>query len=379
MFRWLLLILVLALIITLPLTTWHLKENVTIRAVLVDKTVPDPRFREHKPVTWILNNQKLINKDTGQPFDFEEDYYGFYPLPDDEYEIRSFAPLEYDKYDLIYFVDTYGVYYKEFYEQNPRGDRSPYIYGGTQPYEVEEVKKVLNKDNVFIAEFNSLATPTEKEAREAMEALLGIKWTGWIGRYFNELDYDANPELPTWVKENWEKQHENEEWLYEGPGYVLVDLSDTIVVLQQPEDIGNDVIRINFSDELAKAYGVSNNEKYMYWFDIVQADKGTEVVANYILDLTAEGQALLDEYQIPHTFPAITRTRAPYNTYYLAGDFSDHQSIPEFYKANFLNIFYPLVLVEREGMQKRFFWKVYFPVMQKILGDLRDHKVKESA
>lgn len=367
MFRWLLLIAVLLLIVTLPLTTWHFfKEAKQVRALIVDKTVPDPRFREHKPVMWILNNQKLFNRETGQPFDYEEDYYGFFPLPDDKYEIRHFSPLEHDKYDLIYFVDTYGVYYKEFYEQNPRGDRSPIVYGGLQPYELNEIEKVLKNTPVMIAEFNTIATPTEPDVRHRFEKIIGGEWTTWIGRYFTELDYDANPELPTWIKENWEKQH-GKDWPYEGPGVVFCDINDTIVVLSYPEDIGRELVRIDFTDEAVKKYGVSDMEKYYYWFDVMKPLDNGQVLGEYKLDLTESGQDILSEYQIPLTFPAVIRTKEPYKTYYLAGDFSDHQSIPEFYKSNFLDIFYPLILVERESLQKRFFWKVYFPLMEEII------------
>ncbi len=49
----------------------------------------------------------------------------------------------------------------------------------------------------MIAEFNTFGSPTSKQARKEMSDMLGVDWTGWIGRYY--LDLSQGSEIPNWA------------------------------------------------------------------------------------------------------------------------------------------------------------------------------------
>lgn len=85
---------------------------------------------------------------------------------------------------ILYIADTYGVYENDFNEK-PSTERSKLVYGGLSLVEVELIKKAGYKGRTVIAEFNSFSSPTNEAAREQIYDLLGLRWTGWISRYFD--------------------------------------------------------------------------------------------------------------------------------------------------------------------------------------------------
>ena len=94
-------------ILSFPLLSWELQPPKFIHAVIVDKTVPDQSYREHKWFMWVLNNLKYFNQQTSGPFQYDQDYYGFFPLEDQNYNTKD-LPDTAGGVDLIYLVDTYG-------------------------------------------------------------------------------------------------------------------------------------------------------------------------------------------------------------------------------------------------------------------------------
>lgn len=46
--------------------------------LVIDKTVPDDTYREHKGLMWLLNQQKYVQSN-GEPYRLKEDYVGFVP------------------------------------------------------------------------------------------------------------------------------------------------------------------------------------------------------------------------------------------------------------------------------------------------------------
>src|SRR5699024_6987401 len=146
-----------------------------------------------------------------------KDYFGF--VPDDEeesYYIRD-LPEDYEGYDVIYLADTYGVYEEDlaWIEREREGARSKKIYGGLEIQEWEAIKERLNgrEKSLFIAEYNTFASPTEVDVMKSVTKYLGLEWSGWTGRYFDELDYRNNQEIPQWVLDEFKGN-----WDYDGPG-----------------------------------------------------------------------------------------------------------------------------------------------------------------
>jgi hypothetical protein len=96
--------------------------------------------------------------------------------------------------DIVYIADTYGIYPEQ--QDNSERGNDP-LYGGLTQDEVFQIDKALtDHGTTLITEFNTLASTTDEKANRAMYDLLGIEWSGWTGRYFNELAPRKGSELP---------------------------------------------------------------------------------------------------------------------------------------------------------------------------------------
>lgn len=344
-------------IITSPFWLWIIKQNTELNVLILDKTVPDQTYREHSGLTWLLNNEKYITSNR-ERYSIQKGYSGFVPKEGEDYEIRP-LPKDLGNYDVFYLADSYGVYEKEFYGDNQTGERSEHLYGGLQEEEVDAIHHELlsHKDKTLIAEFNTFASPTSASARDKVSNLLNVDWTGWIGRYFPELDGE---EVPSWVKENYEKS--NGEWNFSGEGLVFVNSNDYIVVIDK-DDFTGEGPSFQYTTLGEKLF---NNKKsdtnYSYWFDIISARNQDEIVASYRLSVTKEGESKLLENGIPITFPAVIQHQnASYSAYYFAGDYADEGDVPSIYQTRGISNW-------REIAQSdSFYWRVYVPMIKQIL------------
>ncbi|MFT5873964.1 MAG: hypothetical protein ACI8WT_002924 [Clostridium sp.] len=354
--------LVILLILASPFIIWKAKPSKILNVIIIDKTVPDATYREHKGFMWILNNLKIKNGDLNTTFSYDKNYYGFFPLPNEKY-ITKELPEDIGKPNLIYLTDTYGVYNDDFYKNNSIGNKAPMIYGGTKGPEVDKIKNALNK-NTIIGEFNTLASPTDSKARESLQSIFGLRWNKWIGRYFSELSKD-NIELPYWMQENYAMQY-GEKWNFSGAGIVLVNSNDTIIVLRLDVELAKGLNKINFTPNAQNEFHIKNNVNYYYWFEICKADKDAEILAKYTLDVTKEGQKILDKYDLPTEFPAIVRKTGNYTSYYFAGDFADSNSTPKVYSAVGMELINKITTFDEDANQNYFYWNVYYPLIKNI-------------
>jgi hypothetical protein len=343
--------------ITSPFWLWSIKSNTQLNVLILDKTVPDQTYREHSGLTWLLNNEKYVTSER-ERYSVENSYSGYVPKEGEEYEIRT-LPKELGKYDVFYLADSYGVYEKEFYGENPQGERSEHLYGGLLEEEVDAIHQELlsNNGKTLIAEFNTFASPTSTTAREKVSNLLNVDWTGWIGRYFSELEGE---EVPTWVKENYEKS--NGVWNFTGEGLVFVNSNDYIVVIDKDQFKGEGP-SFQYTALGEKQFKNKKNDAYYsYWFDVISARDKDEILATYQLSVTKEGESKLIENGIPVTFPAVTNHKnASYSAYYFAGDYADEGDVPSLYQTRGISNW-------REIAQSdSFYWRVYVPMMKQIL------------
>ena len=347
-----------------PYVAWMLQDSRDLNVLIMDNTVPDTKYREHKGLMWVLNYYKYVHTDVGT-YTVDEDYYGFFPLPDYQYEIER-MPEVFDGTDLIYLADSYGVYTEEFYGENLDGRRSELIYGGMYEDELRKVEAAVHSGIPLVAEFNTFGSPTYGAVRERLYDLLHVEWTGWIGRYF--FDLTEGVEVPVWVIWNYEQQY-GELWEYHGPGFVFSDENDQIVVLTVPDEATADACRIHFTDEGEDFFGMSPTTRYNYWFDIIILDADAQMYAEFKLSLTDEGRAELDSFGIPSVFPAVVYQESPvYWSFYFAGDFVDIDTVPSFYKIYGYDSMNRLLVSDR-GVDENngFFWHVYVPMIRKIL------------
>ena len=350
---------------------WYMKDDSPWRVAVVDKTVPHANYREHGALFWLLRHEKIGSPIGARDWTLDRHYVGFAPTPDNPEqrgEGRDLTARDLANADLLFLADTYGVYEGDYLEQ--RGDiaaldYSVQIYGGLSTEEAAIVEDFATADgHHLIAEFNTFASPTSRPARETMEGLLGLRWTGWTGRYFSELADEA--EVPVWARREYLDQYE-EEWNFSGPGYLLVHENTTIFVLRESLDIAREGLTIRVRAGGALMDGVLDGVSFNYWFDIVAPDEASEVPAVFHLDLLDSGRAIAERFGVPSEFPAVVvGSRDPLRMYF-AGDFSDAggnlgphwlEGLPWLNKS-LLSLWFP-----RTTAQEPFYWGFYIPLLR---------------
>ncbi|MCR8847795.1 hypothetical protein NQ095_05210 [Rossellomorea sp. SC111] len=375
-YSFLLFIVSIVLLVSAPFWLWQLKKEQNLDVLIIDKTVPDTTYREHKGLMWLLNQQKYVQSN-GKRYDLKKDYIGFVPGKDQTFDVKN-IPSSTEKYDAVYIADTYGVYEEEFHNENVAGKRSSKLYGGLTDQDMDALKDMaMNEGKTLIAEFNSMAQPTEEETRKKFYSLFNLKWSGWIGRYFPELE---NSEVPQWVRENYEKQYE-EAYNFTGPGYVLVDENDRLVVMDK-DDIGKKGAVFSTTSRGEDLIGKGISTPYSYWFDIVEAIEPDEVMANYTLSLSEKGKDTMKALNLPVTFPAVVHGRNRlFDTYYFSGDYADQADVPDLYQTVGFSAWRKWTGSASPDDSSQFYWKAYTPMMTAILKDIqkgKEHEKKEN-
>ncbi len=106
----------------------RLKKVRALEVVIVDKTVPFEKYREHAAIPWILHAMKLQGQER-QFLDAATDYVGFDPKAKTGHDLTAAALA---KADILVVTDTYGVYQGDYERPGDQAalERSPKIYGG---------------------------------------------------------------------------------------------------------------------------------------------------------------------------------------------------------------------------------------------------------
>ncbi|MBY0144938.1 hypothetical protein [Neobacillus niacini] len=355
------------IILLSPFWLWKFQPSKELKVLIFDKTVPDQTYREHKGLVWILNNAKYI-KENKKSYEINEDYKGFVPKDGQQYSITS-LPKDLKDYDLYYLTDQYGVYEEDFIGKNETGERSSIMFGGLESSDVDAIEQALlsSKGKTLIAEFNTFASPTPEPVREKITNLLNLEWTGWIGRYFPDLD---NNEVPIWVREQYEVS--NKKWEFKGKGFVFVNKENEIIVVDQ-DNVKNNGALFTLTDKGQNHFKRELNGKYQYWFDINIARSDEEILAAYDLPITDSKKEELEALGIPTHFPAIIHHQnAKYNTYYFAGDYADEAEVPAIYQTKGLEWW-----KKHFGTQDSFYWDVYVPMMKVLLASGLNQTIKQ--
>ncbi|MDR7855226.1 hypothetical protein [Tissierella sp.] len=365
--RFYVIVLSLLILFTLPIILWHLKPYKNLQVAIIDKTVPNELYKEHLGVTWLLNHLKYKDK-SNNSYDLANDYFGFSPnVKLESYEVRS-LPASYNEYDLIYLADTYGVDREDlpWLEKDKDTSSSEKVYGGLEEEEWANIVNWLNeKDNsLLIAEYNSFASPTKKAVRDSVTDYLGIDWSGWTGRYFEELNPEKNSEIPQWLVDTF-----GDTWEYSGEGFILVnDIEFEVVILEGEKHIKDGGISLSFTEEGEKRFGLTSSPDYFYWFDIVTPKDRATVLANYEWKLTDEGKTLLEKYGVPIEFAGVIASEhRSSSSYYFAGDFNKVSSMPSIYQIKGLE---KINKIAQKFSDNSFYWSTYFPMMEVILENL---------
>lgn len=355
------------LLVGAPFLAWRFMPSRPLDVWILDKTVPyADDFREHSGISWALQYGKTVNPGTGKGYGEADGYYGFRPLAGggwEELPLPESGPAP----DLIYIADTYGVYRDDYSPGGPGPPLPQGVHGSLSAYEKALIRKSLGEGNILVAEYDTAATPGNKYDRPFLQNLLGTIWKGWSGKYF--IDLAKGVEVSARTIATYEEQHGGE-WRFFGPGFVLVSDAERVEVLVSGEDVGRKGLKFQYAKEWAGALGPSRQISFKNWFEWVEADDGIRTVADFTLDVTEKGRAKLEGLGLPPTFPAILLDRnSQYTGWYFAGDFAEAKNARTTWK--FWGIADLKRLLADDAADNNFFfhWKVYIPLMRRILAD----------
>lgn len=344
---------------------------------IIDKTVLTNHGQEHISLNWVLN-QERFSKNKTDLYKREHDYFGFFPLEDGKYQIKGlerFNTTQLDQLsndaDVAYITDAYGIYKNEWYQQGDSKERSGIVYGGMSQQDFYFLDQMRAKHKLIITEFNCLASPTSPFIRTRFENTFGIKWTGWIGRYFDSFDTTTNKEIPTWLIKAYKKQN-NGTWPFTKSGVAFIKENETVVILENETHLNEELPHIISTAEGQNHYGLPDKTPYSFWFDVIQPDTSfNHVISRFTIDVNKEGEKLLQKNGLSASFPAVTvHMNNDYRFFYFSADFADNPiSLTSSYFKG-VSFFKNFMYNSHDPQERKsFFWKLYQPLVTTILND----------
>jgi hypothetical protein len=370
-------LIILAVLLLIPAVSfirWAFQEKKPIDIVILDKSVPTLDRLGHRSFIYVLTNGRFVKGEKGGSFSAAKDYYGFEPLRpvrEKQFRKKDFRLTELidlaDNNDALYYTDTYGVFFNDWYQGIKKTRRSRKLYGGLNNNDYLLMVEMKKRDKLVILEYNTFDYPTAGLERFKTEELLGITSTGWMGQYYSSLDTVSQQGVPAWMPALFRKQY-REPWSFSRPGVVLLK-ENNIIVLEEGTHLSSGYPLIRTEGTFAEKYGVMESVTFMNSFDIIDPGRNT-VVSEFVLNTTPAGDTLLMENDLKPVFPAVTMEPLMQRTYYFSGDFANN-NIP-FWTARFRNIQKSskvLLYSDKPEDPKRFFWLYYKPLINSILGE----------
>ena len=351
---------VVVLAIRAPHIAWWLRRPRTLDVVVVDKTVPFRKWREHAGFEWLLHALKIRRPD-GRYNTPPLDYIGYDPVVRTGHDITD-AQLR--TADVLFLADTYGVYVGDYEQPGDIAalERSDRIYGGVTDAEANAIEGFANRGGLLLGEFNAFASPTEDGPRATLERTFGVRWTHWVGRYWPDLQ--DRREVPRWIGRVYERVY-GRPFDIRGAGLVLVREDADMVVLRAGIELGPDIVTQERTG--AAPEWMPPDSAWAYWFDVVEATDA-DVLYEHVVHATDAGGALLARHGLRTHFPALTRRRHGPRAWYFAGDFVDSgvdRGDPE--RAGLLWWNRTVLDARHPSLDDVFFWRWYVPVTAGIL------------
>lgn len=368
------------LILLIPVIMWLLwiiETDRHLNVLILDKTVSNmpATYDEHANPVFILNNKKITKKKDHELYTLL-DYKGFFPHENDKFDISDFEQCDsaaMDKYatdnDIFYITDTYGVYSNEWYRHKDINERSNLVYGGLTEQEINLLRAFKRNNKQIIAEYNCIDLPTSESVRAQFEDLFGIHWTGWEGRYFDNLDSN-NVDIPRWLIHNYMRQHGYRWPFNKKPGIAFCYIDDHVEILENTLDLVGELPVIHTNEAMADKFDLPRRLTYPYWFEIDKIKNSNQPISLYNIKPTARGDSIMKHWNILETFPAVVMPRdTTFKFYYFAGDFADAVTTMKYSHLRGIQSFKKRFVTKEKGERKFFFWNFYYPLMSKIIED----------
>jgi hypothetical protein len=371
----LIVVIILAVILALPvinLIRWSFQSKKPLDIIIVDKTVPTLEREHHKPFTWILTNQRFVKKENSASYSYSKDYFGFFPQRPlrekkwdrNDYRLADVINLA-NKNDAIYFTDTYGVFFNDWFRGINKSRKSRKIYGGLNNTDFLLLKEMKDRNKLIIMEYNSFDYPTAEFESFRTQEKLGITFTGWTGKYFSSLDTTLK-DFPIWMTAMYRKEYKKP-WTFTKAGIVILKEKD-ILVLEEGIHLKNSLPHIITDDNSVKKYGVISSVAFDQWFDIIDPLQNN-VISKFKLETTSVGDTLLSNNGLNNEFPAVVQEPVAQRTYYFSGDFATYD-VP-FFTARFKGVdkLKAIFYSDKPEDTRRFFWLYYKPLINGIFTD----------
>jgi hypothetical protein len=368
-------ILILVLILALPAISffrWTFQSKKAINVILVDKTVPNLEREKHKSFNWILTNERFVKIEKEKSYSYKKDYYGFIPKRPvrdkqwgmNEYRVADVITLA-EKNDAVYFADTYGVFFNDWYRGLNKSRRSSQLYGGLNNTDFLLISELKNRKKLVILEYNTFDYPTATFESYRIQTKLGITFSGWTGKYFSSLD-TMSAEFPIWMTTMYRKQY-RQPWTFNKAGIVFLSQKE-ILVLEEGTHLTNAFPHIITDSTFSEKLGLPSTVAFDRWFDVIDPLENT-VISKFKIETTAAGDSMLLENHLFAQFPAVVQDPVDKRTYYFSGDFAS-TNIPV-WTAMFEGVdkLKGLLYSEKPDDTRRFFWLYYKPLINSILSD----------
>jgi hypothetical protein len=367
-------VIVLIIVLILPAAGffgWFFKEKKPMNIVILDKTVHNLDRSKHRSLTWVLANSRFVKKDNGRKYLLRQDYYGFFPIKPlrskqfrkNDIKLSEIIDMA-DNSDLIYYADTYGVFFNDWYQGINRSRRSRMLYGGLNNSDYLFLAEMKKREKLVILEYNSFDYPTDAYYRYRVEEQLGIQSSGWTGEYYPSLD---SMNVPEWLVSLYTKTT-REPWSFQNAGIVLLKGDADVIILEEGKHLRSALPVVVTSESVAQNYRVVPRVSYSGPFEIVD-EKDNAVLSNFQLETTDEGMQILDDHFLRNTFPAVIGGLNSGNHLYMCGDFATGKIGPWTACFGSLNLVNKFLYKEEENDPDRFFWLYYRPLLAGILND----------
>ncbi|WJH31595.1 hypothetical protein N6H13_14325 [Paenibacillus sp. CC-CFT742] len=348
--------------LVVPWIWWQSQAPVLLNIMIIDKTNANAPSPGYKGLVWLLNQQKIVQK-TGERYVYDEN--------EDEVNLLEHAspitkklPDEVTETDLIYLASSktnaaLSVSLRTKKVEEP---------AGLTVYDALKIREAASRGVAVVAEYNTQSLWTSDNVREQLHPILGLKSSGWRGKYISNLQ--SRVQVPEQVRMDYERIA-GQAWPYSGKGILLVHDDGRVIVLRGGKDVQTAEIKLSFTEKGRQWSGIQQEFQYTSWFDVVVPDSPETILARYKTSLTQEGRQKLVNAGIPGDFPAILRNDGEYQSYYMTGSFGEMEHYSFWRRIKGWDVIREWLTPNRKEIPDMFYWKVYVPVMKQILKDVQ--------
>ncbi|MCB9508406.1 MAG: hypothetical protein H6697_12185 [Myxococcales bacterium] len=353
----------------LPTIIWTLQKPSDRHVVVVDYTVPYDNYHSHRGLMWALNYAKVPAPGPTGRWDRTRDYIGYQPADRANPVRLSETPL--GSADLLVLADAYGVYQMDLEilaGTRVQPTRSPQLFGGISHEDIDALEEFVGAGRDLLVEFNSLPPPTGPDERARMEELLGVKWTGWVGRVFPDL-HDIT-DVPDWFEPFFE-EHFPGRPLPTDPSLVMFSYEGELIVVSHP-DYGHIAPRVRFTPAAADRLGDLRADAPLYkWFALVDPGPQALELAELLLPELVLTSEEFHEAGLHLSYPALTEfVVGRSHRFSMPIDGGNIPFDPGRYTVAGVHRGQALLNRRRDTLAlEPVFWQFYVPVMLKILRD----------